>query len=83
MRAACAGRNEPIMPLCSAFNRETRDGCNMKHYSQLLQSAIKSIIDVKEESDIDSLFSDGETSALVGEISGLDDFELITFLVIK
>ena len=49
----------------------------------LLHQAIESIIDVKEGSDIDSLFSVGETSALRGEIQGLDDFELITFLVIK
>lgn len=55
----------------------------MNHYSDLLQSAIESIITVKDESDIDSLFSVGETSALTGDIKGLDDFELITFLVIK
>jgi len=55
----------------------------MDKYSDLLHQAIESIIDVKEESDIDSLFSVGETSALRGEIKGLDDFELITFLVIK
>ena len=45
--------------------------------------AIESIITVKEESDIDSLFSVGETSALTNIIKGLDDFELICFLVIK
>lgn len=41
------------------------------------------IIDVKEESDIDSLFLAGGTSALMSEINGLDDFELICFLVVK
>ena len=55
----------------------------MEHYSELLHQSIDSIIHVKEESDIDSLFSLGETTALKGEIKGLDDFELITFLVIK
>ena len=55
----------------------------MEHYSELLHQSIDSIISVKEESDIDSLFSLGETTALKGEIKGLDDFELITFLVIK
>ena len=44
---------------------------------------IHSIIEVKEESDIMSLFSAGETTALRNKISGLDDFELICFLVIK
>lgn len=83
MRYACKDKTEPDKTLCKQFNKETRDGKNMRHYSDLLQSAIESIITVKEESDIDSLFSVGETSALTYNIKGLDDFELICFLVIK
>ena len=83
MRYACKDKTEPDKALCKQFNKETRDGKNMCHYSDLLQSAIESIITVKEESDIDSLFSVGETSALTYNIKGLDDFELICFLVIK
>ncbi len=83
MRYACKDKTEPDKVLCKQFNKETRDGKNMRHYSDLLQSAIESIITVKEESDIDSLFSVGETSALTYNIKGLDDFELICFLVIK
>lgn len=83
MRYACKDKIEPDKILCKQFNKETRDGKNMRHYSDLLQSAIESIITVKEESDIDSLFSVGETSALTYNIKGLDDFELICFLVIK
>lgn len=83
MRYACKDKTEPDRALCKQFNKETRDGKNMRHYSDLLQSAIKSIITVKEESDIDSLFSVDETSALTYNIKGLDDFELICFLVIK
>lgn len=83
MRYACKDKTEPDRALCKQFNKETRDGKNMRHYSDLLQSAIESIITVKEESDIDSLFSVGETSALTYNIKGLDDFELICFLVIK
>ena len=55
----------------------------MTAYSKLLGDAIGSIINVKEESDIASLFSPGETSALRGDIKGLEDFELITFLVVR
>ena len=83
MRYACKDKTEPDKMLCKQFNKETRDGKNMRHYSDLLQSAIESIITVKEESDIDSLFSVGETSALTYNIKGLDDFELICFLVIE
>lgn len=83
MRAACRGKHEPDKKICSVFNKETKDGREMSHYSDLLQEAIHSIIEVKEESDIMSLFSAGETTALRNKISGLDDFELICFLVIK
>lgn len=83
MRLLCRGKTEPIQNLCDQFNRETDDGRNMSELSQLLSDAINSIIDVKEDSDIDSLFSAGGTSALMSNVSGLDDFELISFLVIK
>ena len=83
MRHLCKGQNVPDKDLCKAFNVETNDGKEMSFYSNLLQKAVDSIITVKEESDIDSLFSVGETSFFSEEIKGLDDFELITFLVIK
>ena len=83
IRLLCRGKKEPIKELCQRFNEETDDGRNMSEMSELLSEAINSIIDCKEESDIDSLFSAGGTSALMSEISGLDDFELICFLVVK
>lgn len=83
VRLLCRGKSEPIQDVYSIFNEETNDGKDMSETSQLLSDAINSIIDCKEESDIDSLFSAGGTSALMSEVSGLDDFELICFLVIK
>jgi SNF2 family DNA or RNA helicase len=83
IRAGCRGLDEPAMELCRIFNEETEDGRNMQRYSDLLGQAIRSMIEVKEEKDIESLFSGIHTSALVNTISGLDDFELIAFLVIK
>jgi len=83
VRLLCRGKSEPVLELCEKFNKETDDGRDMEKVSQLLSDAINSIIDVKEESDIDSLFSAGGTSALMSEINGLDDFELICFLVVK
>lgn len=83
IRLLCRGKKEPIKGLCQRFNEETDDGRDMSEMSELLSEAINSIIDCKEESDIDSLFSAGGTSALMSEVSGLDDFELICFLVVK
>lgn len=83
IRLLCRGKKEPIKELCHRFNEETDDGKDMTEMSELLSEAINSIIDCKEESDIDSLFSAGGTSALMSAVSGLDDFELICFLVVK
>jgi SNF2 family DNA or RNA helicase len=83
VRLLCRGKSEPMPEVYERFNRETDDGRNMADMSELLSEAINSIIDVKEESDIDSLFSVGGTSALMSAVSGLDDFELICFLVVK
>ena len=83
MRHVCKGQDKPDKARCAIINKETCDGRKMQHYSDLLANAIDSIITVKEESDIDSLFSVGETTALLGEVKGLDDFELITFLIIR
>lgn len=83
MRHICKGRTEPIPEAYRPFNKETRDGRNMKKYSELLGDAISSIIEVKEESDIDSFLGGEQVSFLSNEIKGLDDFELICFLVIR
>ena len=83
LRLLCRGKKEPIQQVCSIFNKETDDGRDMSEVSELLNETINSIIDTKEESDIDSLFSSGGTSALVSSVTGLEDFELICFLVVK
>ncbi len=82
MRLLCRGKAEPIAEVYTRFNKETDDGRNMSRISALLSDAINSIIDTKEESDIDSLFKSGGTSALLSEVKGIDDFELVTFLVV-
>lgn len=83
LRLLCRGKEEPDITLCKKFNDETGDGRDMAEISELLDESINSIIDVKEEGDIDSLFKSGGTSALMSAVSRLDDFELICFLVVK
>ena len=83
LRLLCRGKTKPIPEVYERFNQETDDGRDMADMSELLSEAIHSIIDVKEESDIDSLFSAGGTSALMSKISGLEDFEMICFLVVR
>jgi len=83
MRQIARGKTEPDLKVCHAFNAETKDGKDMRSVSKLLQDAIASIINVKEESDIDSFPNGGQISFLADEIKGLDDFELICFLVVR
>lgn len=83
IRTSCKGRVEPMQNVCRAFNERTDDGRKMGRYSDLLSSAIRSMIKIKEEKDVNSLFSGGRTTALTHTIKGLDDFELIAFLVIE
>lgn len=83
MRLLCKGKSEPIPAAYMPFNKETRDGKDMSRLSSLLGDAIASIIEVKEESDIDSFLSGAQMSFLSNEIKGLDDFELICFLVVR
>ena len=83
MRYLCKGKVEPIPELYKQFNAETKDGRDMGNYSELLGQAISSIIEVKEESDLDSFLNGGQVSFLSNDIKGLDDFELICFLVVK
>jgi hypothetical protein len=83
VRSSCKGQPEPVQDVCRLFNQQTDDGRNMKDCSDLLSIAIRSMIDVKEEKDLDSLFSGGKTTALVNTIAGLDDFELVAFLVVQ
>jgi hypothetical protein len=82
VRAGCRNHDEPLGELCRIFNEATDDGADMSRYSHLLGAAIRSMIEVTDDQDLDSLFTPGATTALTQNIGGLDDFELIAFLAV-
>jgi len=82
-RAACRDKPNPIPAAYGPFNTATDDGRNMTMYSGLLAQAIRTVVDVKEDKDLDSLFTGKTTTALTNTIAGLDDFELLSFLVVQ
>lgn len=82
LRHLAKGKDLPDKTLCDRFNKTTNNGKNMDKVSHLLENAIMSIIDAKDEGDIDSFFGNGQTTFLSGGFSGLDDFELICFMVV-
>lgn len=82
MRYSCKGQDAIHEDLCKAFNEETDDGRNMSEVSKLLTTSIDSIIDQKEQSDLDD-FLNGKDSFSTVKSSGMDDFELVCFLVVR
>ncbi|MDR3175977.1 MAG: hypothetical protein LBU06_05545 [Desulfovibrio sp.] len=78
----CKGKTAPIDELCRMFNAEIKDSKNMMKYSELLGKASTSSVDVKAKSETDSFLSGEQISFMANKISGLDDFELICFLVV-
>jgi len=79
----CAGKSGVLHEVVSIFNTETKEGKDMSSYSNLLEEAIFSIIGKTEEKGVASLFSKGGTTLQKNLFSGLEDFELISFLIVK
>lgn len=82
-RALAKGQLEPLKSLCNLLSEETNEYREMEHYSGLLKKAIGSILKTEEEKDVLSLFKSGGTTALVDKIKGIEDFVLISFLIVK
>lgn len=82
-RRLCKGKTEPNRDLCKQFNMKTKDGKDMRHYSNLLHFAVKSIVDLNEEDSLDGFLSGRQISLTANTIEGLDDFELVCFLTVK
>jgi len=83
VRTAAKGVAEPVPSAFRPFNARTADGQDMTGPSELLNAAIRAMIDTTEERDLDSLFTAGTTSALTRTIRGLEDFELVAFIVVE
>lgn len=82
LRVSCRNLDQPAPDACRSFNEATEEGAEMGRYSDLLTDAIRSMVDVTEERDVDSLFTEGATTALTQDITGIDDFELIAFVAV-
>lgn len=83
MRLLCRGKAMPDKTLCKAFNRETKNGRDMRRQAKLLRDAVGSIVETKAEGDVDSFFGDGTTSFLENDVKGLGNFELVCFLAVR
>ncbi len=76
------GRSHPDPHAVAAFNAATRDGADMSHYQGLLGKAVAAITGKAEERGVESLFQRGGTVLTNDSFRGMDDFEVIAYLVI-
>ena len=81
----CRGQEEPYKQLCDLFDRETQDGKDMTAYNELLGKTVKSIsksfkkrVAAGLQSGRGFVVPDKKEQA-----TDHDDFELITWLIIK
>jgi hypothetical protein len=82
LKRLCVGRELPDAGACARFDRATRHGEDMRHAQSLLGAAVASVAGKNEERAVASLFSPGGTHALKGEFAGMNDFEVVAYLVI-
>ena len=82
-KALCQGKTTPIEKLISMFNRKTKDGEDMTEYTALYGKAVNDIKGIVEKIGINSLFQIGQATLFENTVKGVDDFKLISFLVIK
>lgn len=82
LKKLCIGRDLPDAVACAHFDKITRDGKEMNAVQDLLAKAVASIVGKKEECAVASLFTPGGTHAQKGEFQGINDFEVVAFLVI-
>ena len=82
LKRLCLGRDLPDAGACARFDKATKDGEDMRHAQRLLAAAVASVIGKSEERAVASLFTHGGTHALAGEFAGMDDFEVVAYLVV-
>jgi hypothetical protein len=83
MRMLCKGKTEPIENLCKELSTETDEYHDMDAYSLLLKQSIGTILRTEEEKEVLSLFKSGGTTALKDKFKGIEDFKLISFLIVR
>jgi superfamily II DNA or RNA helicase len=83
IRMLSKGKNEPLADLCKALSTETDEYHDMDAYSLLLKQSIGSILQTEAEKEVLSLFKSGGTTALKDKFKGIEDFKLISFLIVR
>jgi SNF2 family DNA or RNA helicase len=83
VRMLCKGKSDPLIELCKTLSEETDEYHQMEPYSQLLKQSIGTILETEEEKEVLSLFKAGGTTALKDKFKGIEDFKLVSFLIVR
>lgn len=76
------GRDLPDAGAVARYAKTTRQGDDMKHAQELLAAAVASVVGKNEERAVASLFTPGGTHAMKGEFAGMNDFEVVAYMVV-
>ena len=82
LKRLCVGRDLPDAAACARFDKATKQGEDMRHAQRLLAAAVASVVGKNEERAVASLFTPGGTHAMTGEFAGINDFEVVAYLVV-
>lgn len=82
-KGLCINRKDVLVDLVKEFNKETNNAKDMSKYTYLLEKVVNDIKGIVEKKGIASLFSRGESTVLTNKVTGINDFELVSFLVVK
>ena len=76
------GRSQSDETAIQWLNEQTKNGSDMTHYQHLLAKAVGAITGQAEEQGVESLFQRGGTALSNATFQGIDDFEVVAYLII-
>ncbi len=77
------GKHVPDAEAVARMDAFTKNSKDMSHYRNLLEIAVGSIIGKSEEKGVESLFSRGGTNLTKDSFQGMEDFEVISYMVVN
>lgn len=82
LKKSSFSQTNPDKAALAQFNQLTRNAHNMSHYQSLLGKAVFAITGKAEEHGVESLFQRGGTVLSKDSFRGIEDFEVVAYLII-
>lgn len=82
-KSLCIGKDKVLNDLVEEFNEETKNQKKMDKYKDLLTDVTNDIVGKIEEQDTLNIFSLGDLSGMLDNNTNQEEFEIVSYLVIK